>query len=218
MFVNVAVGVSGDERALDALALAKTLASSGGVPSLVYVEVDPERPAGADDGARVVRGDGLPEPLLTLPDETNVAGCPLVVVGASSARAGLHDYAVRAGADLLVVGASRRDRLRRAAGGDDTSAVLKAPPCAVAVAPAGYAGRPREVRTIGVGYDGSIASEQALAAARTLAVEHRAKLSAFEAVPPRFFPYEIHQRVDAARRRVAGLGGVEGRRVRPRGR
>ena len=95
------------------------------------------------------------------------------------------------------------------------SAVLEDPPCAVAVAPVGYAARPRAVHTVGVGYDGSVAGEDALAAARELATAHGAGLSALEAVRPHVLargprdPAEIDARVQAARRRISALGGVE---------
>ena len=167
----------------------------------------------------VARGEGTaaeaPAPLVSLPTGQG-AGVELLVVQSPSAGAGLHDHALRTGADLIVVGASRRGLLRRTIGRDDTSAVLEDPPCAVAVAPAGYAGRPRALRTVGVGYDGSIASEDALTAARELAAAYGAGLSAFEAVRPRAWtrdPWnpgeEIRERVDAARRRISELGGVD---------
>jgi nucleotide-binding universal stress UspA family protein len=201
MFDTVVVGVGGADRALDALALAQTLVSTGGSLTLVHVEVDHD-PAG-----------DVPSPLLWLPDGRGAAGHPFVAVGAPSAGTGLHDYAARTDADLLVVGASRTDPLRRLAGGGDTSAVLADPPCAVAVATVGFAAGARAVRRVGVGYDGSIASEQAVEVARRLAVEHGAELSAFQAVTPKVLVpepwdrrYDVRRRVDAALERIAALG------------
>lgn len=206
MFGNLIVGVDGNDGALDALALARTLVAPDGAVTLVHVEVK-----GRDGPA----AETAP-PLVELPGGPDGAVLDLLVVQAPSAAAGLHAHAVRTGAEVIVIGASRRAWLRRAVGRDDTSAVLEEPPCAVAVAPVGYAGRPRAVRTVGVGYDGSAAGEDALAAARELATAHGARLSALEAVRPhvwtrdRWNPAEeIETRVDAARRRISALGEVE---------
>jgi nucleotide-binding universal stress UspA family protein len=72
------------------------------------------------------------------------------------------------------------------------------------------------LKTIGVAYDGSPGSEQALAVARGLARERHARLSAFEAVPepihvhdPHNVEGEIEEGVARARERLAGLGDVE---------
>jgi nucleotide-binding universal stress UspA family protein len=201
MFDDVIVGLSDDDdAALDAFALAKTLVSTGGELTLVRVEP-------GDESAR----DAMPQEALAAFD-----GAPLVAVTAPSAEAGLRDVALHRRADLLVIGASRRDRVHRLLGRDTTAALLGDPPCPVAVAPRGYAGGARALRVIGLGYDGSVASEQALAAARILAAEHDATLSAFEAVRPSVFvpdPFDSHaeidQRVAQARERIAALGGVE---------
>jgi nucleotide-binding universal stress UspA family protein len=86
------------------------------------------------------------------------------------------------GADLIVVGSTRRTRLGRVVLGDDTCSALDGAPCAVAVAPAGYAEHPKAMREIGVAYDESPESRHALEIARDLAREQGAKLSAFEVV------------------------------------
>jgi hypothetical protein len=67
-----------------------------------------------------------------------------------------------------VIGASRRDEFERTFVGDDTRQVLQDAPSAVAVAPTGYATRLPSLDTIGVGYDDSPASEQALTVASAL--------------------------------------------------
>jgi nucleotide-binding universal stress UspA family protein len=100
----------------------------------------------------------------------------------TSVGRGLHVLAETEGADLIVVGSSRRGVVGRVLLGDDTRAALNGAPCAVAVAPAGYVEHPRDIRRIGVGYDGSLESEHALEVARGLAAEHEAKLSACTAV------------------------------------
>ena len=81
-------------------------------------------------------------------------------------------------ADLLVVGSCRHALLGRALVGDDTRAALNGAPCAVAVAPRGYAETSDGFRTIGVGYDGSPEARAALDAARALAGRAGAEVKA----------------------------------------
>jgi nucleotide-binding universal stress UspA family protein len=216
MFDEVIVAVDDDEAALDALALGKILASPVATLTLAHVDADGSNradEAGADPGP--AHHAQPPRPLLSLSDEDGGAPLPFVVVTAASTAAGLHDLAWRRAADLVVIGGSRRGGLERALRRDTAGAIIEHAPCAVAVAPLGYAGRTPRLETIGVGYDGSLASEQALEAARRLAAERRAKLVGFEAVKPRpardpfDAPHEIDQRVAAARRRLAALGDVE---------
>jgi nucleotide-binding universal stress UspA family protein len=216
MFDEVIVAVDDDEAALDALALGKILASPVATLTLAHVEADGSDRAdasGVDTGP--ARHMQPPRPLVSLSDEDGGGQLPFVVVTATSTAAGLHDLAWRRAADVLVIGASRRVAFERALGRDTARTIIEHTPCAVAVAPPGYAGRTPCLETIGVGYDGSLASEQALEAARRLAAERRAKLMGFEAVTPRpardpfDAPHEIDQRVAAARRRLAALGDVE---------
>lgn len=101
-----------------------------------------------------------------------------------------------------------------------TAAVLRAArahdaPCAVAVAPAGYAERPVVLSEIGVGYDGSRESEaRAHFGARVRECRVCAKVSAFEAVSLLFeecpaTAAAIDRLVKEARERIAALGDVE---------
>ena len=132
--------------------------------------------------------------------------------GSPAVGRGLHELAERQGADLVVVGSSGRGLLGRVAVGDHTRDALNGAPCAVAVAPAGYAQRPSAVRKIGVGYDGSPESKHALAVARELAAWLGAKVSAFEAVT---LPLDagnvgaLDQLVESARSAIAELGDVD---------
>lgn len=202
MFDNVIIAVSDEESALDALALGETLTSPGAALMLVHVE---------QGGGDRETPQEPPAPLVSLSDGPGGAEHPLVVVGAPSPAAGLHDAASRGGADLLVIGAPRHRVLGRA----HTEAIMRDAPCAVAVAPRGFAGRPTALQRIGVGYDGSLASDAALATARRLAAEREATVSALEVVTPRPLrdplnaSNEIDDRLAAGRRRLAGLAGVD---------
>lgn len=142
---------------------------------------------------------------------------PLVIWNeARSVAGGLRELAAERGADLLVVGASRSDAFEGALIGDQTRAVLGQAPCAVAVVPRGHAERTHALVRIAAAYDGSAASERAVAVARELARRHQAALTAFEVVPEPLYlrdPWnpqpEIDQRVAAAREHVAALRDVE---------
>ena len=216
MFENVVVGIRGeDDYGHGAIALARQLLSPHGAVAFVNVHVVTSRPApdsGAEADAATHRY--ILERLTALAEESAMhaeAAC----IDARSVRRGLHEFASRRGADLLVVSASHNDELARMYI-DDTYDVLEKAPCAVAVAPSGYASRAGDLHRIGVAYDGSPESGRAVDVARELAAAHRAVLSAFEAVKAPMYVHdpsdvdgEIDQRVAAAQTRIASLGGIE---------
>ena len=96
----------------------------------------------------------------------------LVLCGPAPVGRGLHEVAERQRADLLVVGSTRHALLGRVLLGDDCRAALNGTPCALGVAPLGYALAPHGLRRLGVGYDGSPESEAAVRVARELAAAH----------------------------------------------
>jgi nucleotide-binding universal stress UspA family protein len=132
---------------------------------------------------------------------------------------GLHLEAEQAKADLLVVGSCMRGALGRAALGDDTRAALNGAPCAVAVAPKGYALRDRPIRTVGVAYNATPESIHALAAARELAAANHATIHVLEVVTmpstvyAGFIASGLGETIDAmledARANLDQLSGVE---------
>ena len=83
----------------------------------------------------------------------------------------------------------------------------------------GYAARPHEISSIGVGYDGSPESERALAAARELARQHGSRINVRSVVPLQSVPYGepipenwpdlAKQLMDDELRGLRGLEGVE---------
>jgi nucleotide-binding universal stress UspA family protein len=221
MFDNVIVGVEDYDAGREAVGLATRLASGQRPLAFAYVELvalTPPDSAGASESADCRRAM---ERLASLADDAEV-----VCVQARSVASGLRELGVSRRADLLVIGASRSDEYDRAFVGDDTREVLRHAPCAVAVAPMGFAIRPPIMHKIGVAYDGSSESEQALALARRLARERGAELSAFHAVPEPIYterrttgarlvndPWsvqaEIDEAVEKARSQIAQLGDVE---------
>jgi nucleotide-binding universal stress UspA family protein len=220
MFENVVAGVLtgilDDQTDRDVIALAQELVSSPGKLTLLHVHVVTAKPA-RDSGslADTAKCRQALQRMAAQADELSIHAEVRCVV-AHSPRRGLHEFASRRGADLLVVGASRGDDNARTFLGDDTRKVLEDAPCAVAVAPPEFAARAGSIKKIGVGFDGSAQSEQAVALARRLAAERRAELSAFEAVPVPVYardPWnvegDVEEHVEAARQRVAALGHLE---------
>jgi nucleotide-binding universal stress UspA family protein len=168
MFDNVLVGVDGRQGGRDAIALARQLACADAEITLVHVY-----------GGHVTggRASALAIPLELEESEQLLAreaaaadlSVNTAVVNESSPGRGLHELAERRGADLLIVGSCHRGILGRAFLGDNTSRALNGAPCAIAIAPSGYAATAGRLSVLGVGLDDSAESQQALAVARELA-------------------------------------------------
>ena len=132
---------------------------------------------------------------------------------------GLHELADSEHADVLVVGSSHRSAIGRVLVGDRTLATLNGAPCAIAIAPQGYASAQHRLETIGVGHDGSDESQLALDAARVLARPHAAAIRAVSVVDvddvhgddlsPEFAA-DVAEALDRERARLASIEGVEG--------
>ena len=216
MFNEVIVGVGDYEAGRDTVALARELAASGRPLTLAHVEVvGPKRVPRSEAAWPEADCRRARKWLALLGDELRVDAEPVCVKSHSVAK-GLRTLAAAKDADLVVIGASRRDDYERLLIGDDTREVLENPACAVAVAPVGYASRPSRLKKIGIGYDGSPASERALAVGRRLVRDLGVSLSAFEAVPvppqgydPWNAQRELDEDVEEARARIAQLGDVE---------
>lgn len=90
---------------------------------------------------------------------------------------GLHRLADELGAHLIVTGMSHRHGAGRILDGSVTEQTLRGAPCAVAIAPIGYAdGAPHPSRPIAVAVNGSEESERALAVAARIARDSGAAL------------------------------------------
>ena len=218
MFKQIVVGVDEHEGGRDAIALATKLLAPDGELTLAYVYAgDPHVYRSASPAFDASERERARELLERTRQETGVQA-NLRWRGSPSVGRGLHELCEVIGADLLVVGSSRRGLLGRVLIGDDTRAALNGAPCAIAIAPAAYSQQPVAMRGIGVAYNGSPESEHAVAVAREIASECGAKLSAFEAVSlptyatvggPVAIDDALEGIVDDARQRIAELGGVE---------
>ena len=219
MFRKAVVGVDEQQGGRDATALAKHLLEPGG--SLIRSRVLIREPL-MGHGASPEFERSERERVQKRDADTSPTAGDLRCIYAPSVGRGLHELVDGADADLLVVGSSRRGLLGRMMLGDDTSDALNGVPCAVAIAPLGYADHPRTRGEIGVAYNGSAESQDALAIARSLAGEFGAKLSAFEAISvPAYVSAPgagaagemLPLLVEEARERIAALGQVEAHAV-----
>jgi nucleotide-binding universal stress UspA family protein len=185
----IVVGVDGREGGRDALALARVLQRARG-GELVAVHAHPYE-------LFVARGEGEAydrllheEAQRRVEAELDAAGVEaraLAVPDGSPARA-LQLAAERQGAGLVVVGSAHRGPLGRLVVGDGAAGTLHAAPCAVAVAPRGFASTPGALREIGVGFDGEPEARAALASAEGLADAAGARLHVIVVARPAMVP------------------------------
>jgi nucleotide-binding universal stress UspA family protein len=168
MYRKIIVGYDGSDQAKDALTLGKDLSQAtgaelcaGGV-SLVH----PILRGGADPLDREAEQESAQQ-LERAADSVAATAQP---VQSSSAARGLHELAEEIGADLIVVGSSKHGPVGQTILGNVGVALMHGSPCAVAIAPRGYADQPdRGVAAVVVGYDASPESQLALEAAYELA-------------------------------------------------
>jgi len=217
MFSNVLIGVDGRQGGRDAVALANQLAAAGADLTLCHVQ---DWPVWRDNAVASAIEFDQSLSLLTTERQASGIEAELVCASGSPPGRGLHELAVQRAADLLVVGSSGHALLGRALMGDDARASLNGAPCAIAIAPRGYTQLPHELRSIGVGYDSSPESQQALAAARELANRQGAVVKALWVVTlqdvreerplPADWPETAESMVSRCRDQIHAVKGIEG--------
>lgn len=220
MYRRIVIGFDGTDHSRDAVALGVALAQATGA-SLTFVKAfydipdvlpDPLRGKLREEAEHSMRELGF-----EMPDD--VVAAKHLVCHRSPARA-LHDYAEETGADLIVLGSSRKAAAGYAVSGRLARQILDGAPCAVAIAPAGFLTRKDpQLRSIGVGVDGSVESDHAVVAAGELARAFGARLrimAAIEPVEPVLSRYGIEaeklaqqeMEADAARALERGVGAA----------
>jgi nucleotide-binding universal stress UspA family protein len=179
MFSHVLIAVDGREGGRDAIALVRGLAAPGTKLTLAHIYT----PLLGKGGAIALPSQRA-EAKQLLERERQLAGLEagLVVRQGVTVGRGLHELAEELESDLLVVGSTRHAIVGRVLMGDDTRAAYNGAPCAIAIAPRGYAQVEHRWAWLGVGYDESPESVAALAAARELAGRHGAKVKAVQAL------------------------------------
>lgn len=218
--MHVLVGVDASPQREDAVALGALLAEtldgdlhvahvlpSAGDAMIYGTELAGAlRTAGEEllDAATAAAGDAVPVHRDLLSDD--------------SAPRALHALAAAVGADLIVLGSSERGRIGRALLGGTAERVAQAAPCALAVAPRGYAPSAAP-RRIGIAFDGGTESRAALRWAADFAVTTGGELQVLTVAEPLntgLYPAaEVMLREDAqeslvtARRRVLDAAVAE---------
>jgi nucleotide-binding universal stress UspA family protein len=223
MFKNVLVGVDGRPNGRDAIALASHLLDPDGKLTLAHVHSGDLRPSHAISPGLVREERDASHTLLEQERAAAEVSAELVSVVAMSPGRGLHEQAEEQGCDLLVVGSCSHGAFGRAMLGDDTRGALNGAPCAVAIAPLGYAEHPAPIAKIGVAYNASPESAAALAMAHSLAAANRASVHALEVVMIPTYAYTgimppaIGESIDVmlqeADSRMKELADVDGRAV-----
>jgi nucleotide-binding universal stress UspA family protein len=187
-FNSILVAMDGREGGVDAAALAGVLAGTDADVAIAHVLT-------AREGRAPIAA---------------TADTPVLTARAPSVAAGLHRLVEEHGADLLAIGAHHHGHLSR----DHTRAALRDLPCAIAVAPAGYASRPRRpIRAVGVGFVDDRAGRAVLDTARGLAWQLGAEVHATIVVGPSNWESAesgMGWRAAAAARRMAEIPGVHG--------
>jgi nucleotide-binding universal stress UspA family protein len=185
MFKKIIVGVDGREGGRDALTLAARLAPQfGGELVAVYAyPYDLFVSRGATPDFESIMHGNAEDTLMGELERTNVVAHAAGVPDGSPGRA-LHLAAKRHQADLIVVGSAHRGAIGRVLAGDVTMGTLHGAECPVVVAPRGFAERGSQLRTIGVGFDGSPEARAATELARELATAAGARLKVIRVLEP----------------------------------
>jgi nucleotide-binding universal stress UspA family protein len=172
MYRTILVGYDGRDSSRDALALGQGLATVEGAKLvlLAALELDPlATPADAYERAMAEAEERLGAAAREQLGETAFR---LRTVGGVGAPRGRHEVAADEAAHGIVRGSTHRHGLGRVLPGSVGERLLQGAPCAVLVAPSGFAGRERlEIARIGVGYDGKTESGHARGVAAGLAEE-----------------------------------------------
>ena len=187
MFEQIIVGVDGRPEGRAAAALARAVSPDAQIALVTAMHLERNPPRRLPSWERMVRDEAT----ALLERERAAAGidAELIAVPDLSPARALQDVAVERGADLIVVGSAHHTRIGRVLLGDVGRGVMRHAPCPVAVAPREY--DRRRIAMIGVGYDGSAESRDALAAAHRLAADLGARVCVIVAgfVPRYATPY-----------------------------
>lgn len=183
---QVIVGFDGSEHARDALALGALLARARGarlVAAYVYLYHSLAGTDLDDDYGRYLRRDA--EARLAQAAELTDLPVERVPVGAGSVAEGLYRLAEARKAAIVVVGSSHLGALGRVAVGSVPERLLHGAPCAVAIAPRGYAAAaPPALASVGAAWDELPESDAALSVAAALARGAGAQLHAIHVCDP----------------------------------
>ena len=186
--MTVVVGYEGRREGRDAVALGALLARAMDEPLLVAcVHPSPETALGRTDAElRATAERTAAEGAAGVSSEIEVTH---IAIPGRSAAQGLHDFAEERDPTALVVGSSHRGPLGRVIAGRVASRLFSGGPCPVAVAPRGFAQRPNaQLHSIGVGFDDSPESWNAIQRAAAVGVACGGTLRVIHALQPVIAP------------------------------
>jgi len=189
MYSDLIIGHDGSAAGRDALALARRLAlATGARPLVVHVRPSALIPA---DTAMESQDEFWDSEVASVLDEArallaDVPGATFQGIPDTSPARALHRVAQDADAALIVLGATHRSGLGRVVPGTTADAVLHSAPCAVAIAPAGYADRPaaRPLGLVVAAVDGGRESERVGRVAAAIARQAGAAVRLVSVVEP----------------------------------
>lgn len=185
---SIVVAVDASERSLDALALGRLLADSTAAP-VVLMSVFPYDPLSdpADDSYTRAREEAR-SILVELGEKAGLVAPDAQVIAGHFAARELQRVSEQQPTGVIVLGSTHRGPVGRLLPGGVGERLLTGAACPVAIAPRGYAEDPPAGLTrIGVAFDGSDESRQALSAARQLARSSGAKLRVISVFERRTF-------------------------------
>jgi nucleotide-binding universal stress UspA family protein len=174
MFKRIVLGFDGSERSQDALALTADLVAAPDDAPVTVVSSFPFIGVPPADRDRVLAEES--EAFLDTARRSleEVTGRPVSDVSPAQA---LNDVAEEIGADLIVIGSTHRGSVGRVLPGTVGDRLLSGAPCAVAIAPLGYASSQHaDIGLIGVAFVDEPEARQALSAAADLAAARGASL------------------------------------------
>ena len=188
--MRVVIAIDPSKRPLDPLRLGGRLARRLEAPvALITVFVHHPLLSGPETEAQVEARAAAQRDLLELGRTLDgvVVEDAFVLASSSPARA-LHELSTTPTTALIVVGSTTRGAIRRVLPGSIAHELLSGAACPVAIAPHGYSEEDsRPLATVGVAFDGSAESHQALAGARRLARRAGATLRIITVVEPLAF-------------------------------
>ncbi len=185
--MRLLVGFDGSDGGRDALELTRALAlAAEDGASVLVVAVIPYGPLPVDFSELGSEEAAAAESLFEQARE-HLAGLEVETraFGGGSPAGAMTDLAEAEQVDMVVVGSPHRGALGRALIGSVAENLLHGSPCAVVVAPSGYAEtRHDPFRQIAVAYDGTPESKAALRRAEALAAPTSAVIQIFTVVAP----------------------------------
>ena len=180
MTAPVIAGYDGTPESRDALALARLLATALDAP-VVVVSVLTAAPLEIDSRRGLSDLDDRGERLMAEAREalTGLGEVETVALLAPSPPRELYRLAGERDAQAVVLGSTHRGALGRVCPGTVADRLLAGGTCPVAVAPRGFSGRDGQLKSIGVGLDGTVEARLAAVEAARIARATGASLSLF---------------------------------------